>query len=62
MNKLTLVITDAELAAMKQSMCSMRLHKAIHGIWILKKVIKALDSEESEVLLQTEEEEKDEAD
>ena len=62
MNKLTLVITDAELAAMKQSMRSMRLHKAIHGIWILKKVIKALDSEESEVLLQTEEEEKDETD
>jgi hypothetical protein len=57
MNKLTLVITDAEFAAMKQSMRGMRLHKAIHGIWIIKKVIKALDSGESEVLLQTVEEE-----
>ena len=62
MNKLTLVITDAELHAMKVSMRSMRLQKAIHGVWIIKKVIKALDSGESEVLLQTVEEEKDETD
>ena len=62
MNKLTLVITDAELHAMKVSMRSMRLQKAIHGVWIIKKVIKALDSGESEVLLQTEEEEKNETD
>jgi len=60
MNKITLVITDAELLAMKVSMRGMRLHKAIHGIWIIKKVIKALEGGESEVLLQTEKEEKDE--
>lgn len=57
MNKLTLIITDAELRAMKVSMRSTRLQKAAHGIWIIKKVLKALEGGESEVLLQTVEEE-----
>ena len=59
MNKLTLIITDAELRSMKVSMRSMRLQKAAHGIWVLKKVLKALEGGESEVLLQTVEEEEE---